>query len=120
MPNYQKSKIYCIRSYLLPDQVYVGATTQPLSSRLSKHRHDFLRWQSGRTNFRTSFALIACGDAYIELIKNFPCNNKEELAAEEGRYIREMDCVNKQKNLLNWQNPPCPHPIDPAFVLSTI
>lgn len=120
MPNYQKSKIYCIRSYIIPDLVYVGSTTQPLCIRLSKHKHDYLRWQEGKTNFRTSFALIACGDAYIELIKNFPCENREELNREEGIYIRETDCVNKQYNNLKWNSPPSPHSINPAFMLPTL
>jgi len=35
-------------------------------------------------------------DAYIELIENFPCENKEQLNKREGEIIRSMDCVNKR------------------------
>jgi hypothetical protein len=31
------------------------------------------------------------------LHKKYPCNSKEELKKEEGKYQREMDCVNKRK-----------------------
>ena len=35
---------------------------------------------------------------YIELICNFPCNNKEALLAEEGRHIRLLDTVKNGGN----------------------
>jgi hypothetical protein len=31
----------------------------------------------------------------IELIENFPCNNREELHAREGFHIQHNDCINK-------------------------
>jgi glucosamine 6-phosphate synthetase-like amidotransferase/phosphosugar isomerase protein len=34
-------------------------------------------------------------DAYIELIENYPCADKNELNRREGEFIRTMDCVNK-------------------------
>ena len=34
-------------------------------------------------------------DAYIELIEDYPCNSKKELNRKEGKWIRQMDCVNK-------------------------
>jgi hypothetical protein len=34
-------------------------------------------------------------DVRIELIEEFPCENKMELNAREGYYIRTLDCVNK-------------------------
>ena len=35
-------------------------------------------------------------DAYIELIEECPCNDKNELNRREGQMIREMNCVNKR------------------------
>ena len=33
---------------------------------------------------------------YIELIEQFPCENKEQLLAKEGEYIRKMATLNHQ------------------------
>ena len=86
MPNYQNTKIYSVRSPHT-DLVYVGTTTRPLSKRMSQHR---LRLQKC-----TSRQIIELGDAYIELIEEFPCDNKEQALKKEGEYIRSMNCVNK-------------------------
>jgi len=96
MPNYQNGKIYCIRSFKT-DDIYIGSTTQPLCKRIDGHRQDYKQWINGSKKYCTSVELIKYGDAYIELIKPYPCNSKEELKREEGIYQREMDCVNKRK-----------------------
>lgn len=90
MPNYQNGKIYCIRSHQT-DKVYVGSTTVLLSARMAKHR-----WAC-KTNYKNPMSqhIIKYGDAYIELIKLYPCSCRSELEREEGKYIREMNCVNK-------------------------
>ena len=90
MPDYQKAKIYTIRSHLT-DQVYIGSTCKPLCDRMAHHRHAF----KNNIGFCKSKILIEKGDAYIELIEAFPCNNKEELHKKEGEYIRNTQCVNK-------------------------
>lgn len=96
MPNYQNGKIYCIRSHQT-DKVYVGSTTVSLSRRMSNHRADYkLKKKGGKIRNKTSFELLELGDAYIELVENFPCNSKEELEKREGFYIRKENCVNKQ------------------------
>jgi len=88
--DYQKAKIYCIRSPNT-DLIYIGATCQQLSTRMCEHRRNF---KQGGTI--TSKVIIGFGDAYIELIENYPCNNKEELDKKEGELIRTTDnCCNK-------------------------
>ena len=86
MPNFQNGKIYAIRSHQT-EQVYVGSTTQPLSVRLGKHRY--------ASNPTSSSAIMRFPDAYIELIENYPCADKNELNRREGEFIRSMDCVNR-------------------------
>jgi hypothetical protein len=86
MPNFQNGKIYAIRSYQT-EQVYVGSTTQPLSVRMGKHR--------APSNITSSRAIMRFPDAYIELIENYPCADKNELNRREGEFIRSMDCVNR-------------------------
>ena len=86
MPDYQKTKIYQIWSPN-SEKVYVGATTQTLAQRMGKHRKT--------TSNLSSKLIIDLGDARIELLKEFPCNNKMESDKKEGEYIRELNCVNK-------------------------
>ena len=85
-PNYQNTKIYKIWSPNT-EQVYIGATTQTLAQRMGGHR---------RTTETQSKLIIGLGDAKIELIEEFPCNNKMESDKKEGEYIRSLNCVNKQ------------------------
>ena len=94
MPNYQNGKIYCIRSHQ-SDQIYIGSTTQPLSARFRNHRAEYRHYLKGKRNRTSSFDIIKHTDAYIELIELYPCNCKEELLRQEGKFIRKMDCVNK-------------------------
>ena len=94
MPNYSNGKIYTIRSYI-SDEVYVGSTTQTLSIRMAKHRTGYKAFMNGTGKYVSSFEILKYDDAYIELVKLNPCNSKSELDAVEGKYIREMDCINK-------------------------
>lgn len=79
MPDYKLGKIYAIRSHLT-DEIYIGSTTQSLSQRFGGHK---------RRKDTTSVKLFALGDAYIELIENYPCANIEELKRREGQLQRE-------------------------------
>ena len=86
--NYQNTKIYKIWSPQT-EQIYIGATVQSLSKRMAEHRKPLSTTSSSKI-------IINLGDAKIELIEEFPCNNKMESDKKEGEYIRNLDCVNKQ------------------------
>lgn len=88
--DYSKAKIYCIRSPNT-DLIYIGATCQKLSQRMGEHRMNLKR----DTKITSKFVL-ECGDAYIELLENYPCANKEELSKKENEYIRTQNCCNKR------------------------
>ncbi len=79
MPNYQNGKIYAIRSPNC-EKYYIGSTSQKLCKRMGEHR--------STQKLITSKQIIDSGDSYIELIENYPCNNKEELNKREGELIR--------------------------------
>ena len=64
--------------------IYIGSTIVPLTRRLAKHKT--------KSNNCMSKTFI---NPIIVLIKDFPCNNKEELEAEEVIFIKEVNCVNK-------------------------
>lgn len=90
MVNYKNSKIYIIKSNKT-DKVYVGSTTLKLKNRLSNHRCEYKKGN----RYLSSFEIIKYDDNYIELIKEFPCNNRDELEKEEGYYIKTLNSVNK-------------------------
>lgn len=95
MPNYQRGKIYAIRSRNDPELVYIGSTCDELRVRLAGHRRDYKRFQNGKYGNTTSFQVLAAGDAYIELIEEYPCNSKMLLNKREGEVMRATECVNK-------------------------
>ena len=88
MPNYQNGKIYKLWT---PegDCTYIGSTTQPLAVRLGGHKRE-----SNATCSKYLFSKYT--DIRIELMEDYPCNNKEQLNRREGEIIRATDCINKQ------------------------
>jgi hypothetical protein len=92
MPDYNKGKIYVIRSKHT-DKVYVGSTTKRwLSDRMSHHRYCFRQKNSGTS----SKEILQYDDAYIELLELFPCSTKQELFKRENIWIIKLNSVNKQ------------------------
>jgi hypothetical protein len=85
MPDYSKSKIYRIVSPNTP-LVYIGSTIQLLSKRMGSHI---------KGNKTTSKLITDYGNARIELIEEFPCENKYQLRKREGEVIKSNECVNK-------------------------
>ncbi len=85
MPNFQNGKIYSIRSHQT-DKIYIGSTTQSLAVRFGGHKRQAC----------SSREILLFDDAYIELIENYPCADKNELHRREGEIIRTTECVNKQ------------------------
>ena len=95
MPNYLNGKIYKITGINEKGEwvIYIGSTCQKLSSRMTGHRRD--------TNACKSKIIIeTCENITITLIKNYPCNTKEELTAEERSYYDKYDCVNAYRPIL--------------------
>ena len=101
MVNYQKGKVYAIRSHK-GDKVYVGSTTNDyLSTRMALHRNQFKKWSLGLVHCsctsRELFNDYGVENCYIELLKLFPCNSREELHTMENHFIRTLNCVNKNR-----------------------
>ena len=86
-PNFQNGKIYCLRVRNDGDKiVYVGSTVRPLSERMGEHRHGVKK--NPEWKIYKLLAEVGLDNVYIELLQAFPCNNREELNAEEGRHMR--------------------------------
>ena len=93
--NYQNGKIYTIRSNQT-DKFYIGSTCSPLYKRFYQHKNaksSELRTGNGYTK---SFEILQFDDAYIELLEDYPCENKQQLERREGELIRKNKdiCVN--------------------------
>ena len=91
MPDYSKGVIYMLEptvEYEAGD-VYYGSTLNPLYKRLFQHKN-----KGNNTSSKHLFEKYS-NNIKIVLVKTFPCNSKQELFAEEGKYIRENKCVNK-------------------------
>ena len=87
MPNYSEGKIYAIKSQST-SYIYIGATTRALECRFYEHV---------RSRDCSSKKITLLGDAYIELIENFPCLSKHELYNRETEIIISTpNCINKQ------------------------
>jgi hypothetical protein len=76
--------------------VYIGSTIQTLGDRFSKHKCDLKRHLEGRHRYKdSSFQVLECDDAKMELIEELEVADKKELFKREGYYQRTMECVNK-------------------------
>ena len=85
--DYSKGKIYKLIDNTNGD-IYIGSTVRTLKDRLREHRC--------KNNSCISKRIINNGNYIIELIKNYPCNNVDELEKEESKYIKIQDCINIQ------------------------
>jgi hypothetical protein len=98
MVNYANSKVYKIWS-TQGDKIYIGSTTkQYLSQRMDKHRMEYRYWKTKPITYMSSFIVFdeyGLENCFIELIESKECNSRDELHKLEGKYIRELNCVNK-------------------------
>jgi len=84
-PRYQEGKIYKIVCNIT-NEIYYGSTKNTLEKRLQKHLE--------KTHLCMSKQILDRGDYEMILIKDYPCNNRRELELEEGKYMRENECIN--------------------------
>ena len=93
--GYDKAKIYQIINDV-SDDVYIGATCQPLSKRMAEHRISMKSKRDKHIKLYQKMAEIGVEHFRIELIKETPCENIEQLRAIEGKYIRELGTLNSK------------------------
>jgi hypothetical protein len=98
MPDYSKGQIYKITD-VGQTKCYIGSTIQQLCYRMASHRANYKNYLDGTYTFVSVFSLFeefGVENCKMVWVKDFPCNNKKELEAEEGRIQKETDCVNKK------------------------
>ncbi len=96
MPDYQKAKVYKLWS---PSKniVYIGSTIETLAQRLAKHKANYKVYNIDNTkNYCSSYLVLDCEDYKMELLEEYPCNNRAQLEKKEGEYIKNNECCNKQ------------------------
>jgi len=89
--DFKNAKIYKITNDY-NDDVYVGSTCNTLVRRFSVHKCD-----ARKHNDRALYKLInELGDSRfrIELIENYPCEDKYQLIQREGHFIRLFGTLN--------------------------
>ena len=98
--RYFSGKIYRVidKDYT---KCYIGSTCEKyLSNRLSKHRWQYKKSLNGEIDRNISlwslFNEFGTDNCKIELIEDYPCNNKQELLKREGYFIKSTDCINKR------------------------
>ena len=95
MPDYTKGTIYMLEPTIDYEEgdIYYGSTTQSLHKRFYEHKKLFRLNYQGKS--KTLFEKYGIENVKIILIKNYPCEGKKELEAEEATYIRNNKCVNR-------------------------
>ena len=95
--KYNTAMIYSIRSPAT-EKYYIGSTTQILCKRFGDHKKKYKLYLDEKHHFVTSFKILELGDAYIELLEEINCENKNQLVKMEGEAIRKhkASCVNKK------------------------
>jgi len=94
MPNYGNGKTYFIWNTTAPvHKLYIGSTVSTLKHRLTQHVCEF----KNTSKKCESHILIAMGNYDIQLLENYPCENKQQLEDREAEYIIANwdSCVNK-------------------------
>ena len=95
--KYRNGKIYKIVDVGY-SKCYFGSTYNTLCKRMSKHKESyrsFLNNKCPRTSSYDLFDEFGLDNCKIELVELYPCNNREELNAREGFWIKQTECVNK-------------------------
>lgn len=83
MIEYQNGKIYKLTSDE-NDILYIGSTVQKLNLRLQNHLSRMKRGAS-----KTYIQMRSYSNIKIELLENYPCEDRAQLSAREGDFIRK-------------------------------
>tara|TARA_R110000823_G_C15684195_1_gene474591 strand:+ start:107 stop:646 length:540 start_codon:yes stop_codon:yes gene_type:complete len=94
MLDYKNGKIYMIYPKCEHEEgdIYYGSTAEiRLSARMCKHRTS----KNNECCCIKLFKKYGVENCIIELVEDFPCENRQQLNKREGYYIRENKCINR-------------------------
>ena len=92
--DYKKAKIYKITNDY-NDEIYIGSTCDTLGRRFSVHKCDSRRERNKNRPLYKLMNDIGSERFRIQLICNYPCDDKYQLRQKEGEYIRNTGHLNK-------------------------
>jgi group I intron endonuclease len=92
--DFGKGKIYKITNDY-NDEVYIGSTCDLLTKRFSNHKHSLNNTKKKNRPLYKLINEIGFERFRIELIEEYPCQDKYELRQREGHFIRELGTLNK-------------------------
>jgi hypothetical protein len=93
MVNYNNAKIYKIVDNK-NKEYYIGSTTKSLAERMAHHRYAYKNGMGSLTSYNL-FDKYGLANCKIQLLMNYPCNNRKQLEKKEGELIRDNECINK-------------------------
>lgn len=79
------------------DKPYYGSTSQKLNRRFTSERANLALYKAGKHFYCTSFDVISHPESKIELVENYPCNDRNALELREQWWIDHNICVNRTK-----------------------
>jgi len=90
---YGEGKIYAIKSLNTSD-IYIGSTVLELDKALESH---VMKFNNPNLGFCSASRIFECGDYYIELLENYPCEWKNQLANRKQEWVDYFseDCINE-------------------------
>ncbi len=94
MSDYTKGKIYKITNDYNND-VYIGSTCDKLSKRFSNHKCARKYEDKKTCPLYTLMNEVGFERFRIQLIEDYPCDDKYQLRQREAYYIRELATLNK-------------------------
>jgi hypothetical protein len=92
--DFSKAKIYKITNDYNND-VYVGSTCDLLTKRFSYHKSDYRKERCQNMPIYKLMNEIGFERFRIELIEDYPCQDRYQLRQREGNFIREIGTLNK-------------------------
>lgn len=92
--DFSKGKIYKITNDF-NDDVYVGSTCDTLQKRFSYHKSDSMKESNKNWLLYKLTNEIGFERFRIDLIEDYPCEDKQALRLREGYWIREIGTLNK-------------------------
>ena len=91
--NFENAKIYKIINDV-NNEIYIGSTCNTLIKRFSSHKSDSKKEKFINRPLYKLINEIGFERFRIELIEDYPCENKYQLSQREGKYIKEIGTLN--------------------------
>jgi predicted GIY-YIG superfamily endonuclease len=81
--------------------IYIGSTKLDLDKRFIKHKSSFKRYVNNKIDiYYTAYEVLRGTNPRIECIEELGNITKNEARTKETNYIKDLNCVNKNKAII--------------------